>query len=68
MVVHVQSTKSEVSSFLILQGNMVTVAKLPKGRIDLTRKVLMELKQVCLIFAVRRQLASVIGLHKIHFR
>lgn len=25
---------------------MVTVAKLPKGRIDLTRKVLLELKQV----------------------
>ena len=47
---------------------MVTVAKLPKGRIDLTRKVLLELKQVCLIFAVRRQLASVIGLHKIPFR
>ena len=47
MVVH--STKSEVSSFLILQGNMVTVAKLPKGRIDLTRKVLLELKQVLIM-------------------
>lgn len=44
MVVHL--TKSEVGLFFILQGNMVTVAKLPKGRIDLTRKVLLELKQV----------------------
>ena len=47
MVVH--STKSEVGSFFILQGNIVTVAKLPKGRIDLTRKVLLELKQVLVI-------------------
>ena len=29
---------------------MVTVAKLPKGHIDLTRKVLLELKQVCRLF------------------
>ena len=68
MVVHL--TKSEVSLFLILQGNMVTVAKLPKGRIDLTRKVLLELKQVFIVsFAVSkwRQLASVISLHKIPF-
>ena len=27
---------------------MVTIAKLPKGQIDLTRKVLLELKQVCM--------------------
>ena len=40
---------------------MVTVAKLPKGRIDLTRKVLLELKQVYIVsFAVtkRRYFAS----------
>lgn len=28
------------------KGNMVTIAKLPKGQIDLTRKVLLELKQM----------------------
>ena len=27
---------------------MVTIAKLPKGQIDLTRKILLELKQVCM--------------------
>ena len=40
---------------------MVTVAKLPKGRIDLTRKVLLELKQVFIMSVTkRRQLASVV--------
>ena len=40
----------ESRNFSNLQGNMVTVAKLPKGHLDLTRKVLLELKQVFRLF------------------
>ena len=32
---------------------MVTIAKLPKGQIDLTRKVLLELKQVIISLVLR---------------
>lgn len=41
-----ESSDGKITTVGSYKGNMVTVAKLPKGHLDLTRKVLLELKQM----------------------
>ncbi|XP_068761985.1 atrial natriuretic peptide receptor 1-like [Montipora capricornis] len=41
-----ETADGKITTAGLYKGNMVTIAKLPKGQLDLTRKVLLELKQM----------------------